>query len=101
MSDQDTTAPGQTITRAAPLGVGLTFLLDYSLPCEQWMTNLWFNIREAALEEMRVRAALARAGMDENGRVRIRPTFNGPGPKTCPYDAHHQPCDCDGKGGDR
>lgn len=51
------------------MGVGLTFLLDYSLPCEQWMTNLWFNIREAALEEMRVRAAARRVRRDDADRL--------------------------------
>jgi len=67
----------------------------------RWCGYLAMNIAWAAVEEMRVRAALARAGMDENGRVHVTMTFNGSGPKTCPYSAHHQPCDCGGEGGDR
>lgn len=69
--DQDTTAPGK---------VGITIKLvevDTSPErfayhgWEPWATFLAECLYDAALEEMRVRAALKRAGMDENGQFRI------------------------------
>lgn len=62
--DQDTTAPTVTIKREFERFVYPSW--------DGWALFLAENIGDAALEEMRVRAALARAGMDENGRVTVK-----------------------------
>lgn len=85
--DQDTTAPGRvniTIKRVevSPMDP------DYAIhrmtlglgkaAHPVWASRLGGNLADAALEEMRVRAALKRAGLDPNGR-RLPSAFDVPG----------------------
>lgn len=75
--DQDTTAPGR-VALMYPLGCEKSVLWarpeHYSSvhpSMRQWAPCIARCIWDAALEELRVRAALKRAGMDENGMVHV------------------------------